>query len=359
MPVPAPRTPTPRPFTSEPPKVSYVIPVLNDAAALREAVASVLSQDYEGQQEVVIAVAPSQDDTRTVADELAAGDARVRVVENPAIDIPCGLNRAVGAATGEVIVRVDAHSELPQGYTRRTVGALRTTGAASAGGVMLARGTTPLQTAVARAYNSGLGLGGGAYHSGIVEGPGESSYLGVFRRDIIDALGWYDESLRRGEDYELSQRILAAGQLIWFLPDVRVGYTPRSTWSALVRQMYATGVWRGELVRRSRRTGVRYLAAPCVVVGLATSAVVGLAQVAGLSAVPWSAAHLAPIAYAGFLGFVATSLKGGTWKARLLSAGVVGTIHLTWGAGFLKGVSVGARSTVDRSRVRIGDVRQP
>ena len=38
------------------PPVSYVIPVLNEAAHLAEAVASVLGQDYPAEQEVVIAL---------------------------------------------------------------------------------------------------------------------------------------------------------------------------------------------------------------------------------------------------------------------------------------------------------------
>lgn len=348
---PLPPTTGERPFANVTPRVSYVIPVLNDAVALEHAVGSVLGQDYSGPQEVVIAVAPSHDETREVADRLAARDDRVRVVDNPAVDIPCGLNRAIEAAAGEVIVRVDAHSELPQGYTRRMVDTLRRTGAANVGGVMSARGTTPLQASVALAYNSGLGLGGGAYHSGTVEGPGESAYLGVFRRDVVEPLGWYDETLRRGEDYELNQRILASGQLIWFVPDVHVGYSPRSTWGALARQMYATGVWRGELVRRTRTTSVRYLAAPLVVSGLATSAVAGTAQLLGAAAWPWSAAHVAPIAYAGFLAYVAATAAPGSLRDRTRNAAVVGAIHLTWGAGFLKGVVAGARSTIDRSRV--------
>ena len=339
------------PFSSETPRVSYVIPVLNDAAALGPAIDAVLAQDYPGEQEVVVAVAPSHDGSREVADERAARDARVRVVDNPAVDIPAGMNRAVAAATGEVVIRVDAHSELPEGYTRRMVAVLARTGAANAGGVMHARGTSPLQASVARAYNSGLGLGGGAYHSGTTEGAGESAYLGVFRREVIDALGWYDETLRRGEDYELNQRILAAGQVIWFVPDIAVTYWPRETWSALVRQMYATGVWRGELVRRARSTSVRYLAAPTLVVGLGASALTALAQAAGAPRWPWSVAYAAPVAYAGFLGYAACILGGETPRDRVRDAAVLATVHTTWGAGFLKGVTLGARATVDRSRV--------
>jgi succinoglycan biosynthesis protein ExoA len=339
------------PFTTEYPPVSYVIPVLNDADALDKAVDAVLRQDYPGEQEVVIAVAPSHDGSRELADRRASADPRIHVVDNPAVDIPAGINRAIEAATGEVIVRVDAHSELPDGYTRRMVAELASTGAANVGGVMHARGETPLQCSIARAYNSGLGLGGGAYHSGVESGPGDSAYLGVFRRAKVDRVGWYDETIRRGEDYELNQRVIAAGGLVWFVPDVRVTYWPRARWGSLVRQMYATGVWRGELVRRRTTMGLRYAAAPGLVLGLAASGAAVAAELAGAPTWPWAALHVSPVAYAAFLGFAAVRLGGPTAPDRLRDVAVVATIHLTWGAGFLKGVALCARATVDRSRV--------
>lgn len=339
------------PFTTEYPPVSYVIPVLNDADALELAVDAVLRQDYPGEQEVVIAVAPSHDGSRELADRRADADQRVHVVDNPAVDIPAGINRAVEAATGEVIVRVDAHSELPDGYTRRMVAELTSTGAANVGGLMHARGRTPLQSSIARAYNSGLGLGAGSYHSGVESGPGDSAYLGVFRRAAVDRVGWYDETIRRGEDYELNQRIIAAGGLVWFVPDVQVTYWPRARWGSLVRQMYATGVWRGELVRRRTTMGVRYAAAPGLVLGLVASGGALVADLAGASTWPWAVLHATPVAYAAFLAYAAVRLGGPTVADRVRDVGVVATIHLTWGAGFLKGVAFGARATVDRSRV--------
>ena len=49
------------------PSVSYLVPVLNEASRLAEAVRAALGQDYAGEQEVVVAVAPSSDGTEEVA----------------------------------------------------------------------------------------------------------------------------------------------------------------------------------------------------------------------------------------------------------------------------------------------------
>jgi hypothetical protein len=334
------------------PSVSYLVPVLNEAGRLADAVRAALGQDYAGDQEVVVAVAPSSDGTEEVAARLAAEDSRVRVVDNPATDIPAGLNRALAASTGEVVVRVDAHSALPDGYTRRMVEVLLETGAANAGGIMRAEGRTPLQESVARAYNSGLGLGGGVHHAGSAAGPAETAYLGVFRRSALLAVGGYDETLRRGEDYDLNVRLREAGYEVWFVPDVEVTYWPRSDWKPLVRQMWATGVWRGEMVRRNGRTRLRYLAAPAVVVGLGASAAVAVTGLDRRTPVPFALAHLAPLAYAGFLGWVGATAGASDLPSRARDAAVVATIQASWGAGFLKGVTRGAGTTVDRSRVR-------
>src|SRR5690606_12641170 len=149
------------------------------------AVRTVLEQDYPGERELILALGPSTDGTDETVERLAEQDPRVRWVRNPQTDIPAGLNLAIRASRHPIVVRVDAHSELEADYTRRAVETLQRTGAANIGGLMKARGRTPFQAAVARAYNSRIGLGGGQYHGGTEPGPAESAYLGVFRREVL------------------------------------------------------------------------------------------------------------------------------------------------------------------------------
>ena len=151
--------------------VSFVLPVLNEERYLRNAVESVMQQEVDGPAELVLALGPSTDATDAIARELAAADARIRLIPNPAADIPVALNLAIAASRYPTIVRVDAHSALEPGYVRRAMATLLLARAANVGGVMKADGRTPFQRAVARAYNSRIGLGGGAYHSGGAAGP--------------------------------------------------------------------------------------------------------------------------------------------------------------------------------------------
>lgn len=341
------------------PGVSYVMPVLNEARYIENAIITVLGQDYAGPKQVVLALGPSTDGTTEIVERLAAADPRIVTVSNPASDIPVGLNLAIAATTHPIIVRVDAHSELEAGYTTRAIETLERTGAANVGGIMRAEGKTPFQMAAARGYNSRFGLGGARYHGGSDEGPAESAYLGVLRRDILNSVGGFDETLKRGEDWELNLRLRAAGHLVWFDPQLSVTYWPRESWRKLARQFVATGVWRGELVRRyGGRNPWRFFVPPLLVLNLLASVIVAVLQLSGAvdgaASLIASAVYLGPIAYVVlvlWLAFVAD--RGSTWRDKWFFVLVLPTMHLCWGVGFITGLVRGARDTVDTSRTEI------
>jgi glycosyltransferase involved in cell wall biosynthesis len=337
------------------PGVSYVMPVLNEAQYIEAAVGSILEQSYPGPTEIVLALGPSTDGTDEIVARLHERDPRIRAVPNPEAHIPHGLNLAIRDSRHPVIVRVDAHTELPADYTLRAVRTMLRTGAANVGGIMAAVGRPGVQAAAARAYNSRLGLGGGAYHSADVQaGPAESAYLGVMRAQALAEIGGYDESVRRGEDWELNHRMRAAGHLVWLDPDLKVNYWPRRTLAALARQFYSTGVWRGELVRRLRRDNpVRFFAPPTLVLATALSLVLPPLWGAGLLPGWWGLFALvavAPIAYLILLAVIALT-GGGSLGDRVRYAAVLATMHFAWGTGFVRGAAHGARDAVDTSRV--------
>lgn len=321
------------------PGVSVVMPVLNEERHLAAAVRGVLDQRYPGELELIMAVGPSQDRTREIAEELAAADPRLAVVDNPAGRTPHALNLAIEAARHDILVRVDGHGELGERYIERAVELLAETGAANVGGVMDAQGRTSFEQAVAYVYTSRYGLGGAAFHQGDVPaGPAETVFLGVFAKADLQAVGGFDETMHRAQDWELNYRLRQSGRLVYFSPELRVTYRPRSTLKALVRQMYDTGRWRREVVRRHPETaGLRYLVPPATVVAIGIGSLGALVGAfTGIRALLLGIA--APLGYAGFVAYVSWSArdalapKAGRWLSVVLPA-----THLAWGSGFLVG----------------------
>lgn len=310
------------------PSVSVIVPVLNEERHLADAVAMILGQEYPGEYEVVLALGPSTDATDEVAAALAAADPRVRLVTNPTGRTPAALNAAIGASTGEVVVRVDGHAEIPVDYVRRAVTTLRDQDADNVGGVMNAQGRTPFERAVATAMRSRIGVGNAAFHVGGGAREAETVYLGVFRREMLQRVGGFDEHYHRAQDWEMNHRIRALGGRIWFTPDLVVTYRPRSTPKALARQYFEYGRWRHVIARHHKGSmNPRYFAPPAMVVGTTAAALVGLV---------WRPAWLLPAAYAGAVavGGVAAS-RGESPQARALTPVALAVMHWAWGVGFL------------------------
>ncbi len=311
------------------PGVAVVMPVLNERRHLRSAVDGILAQDYDGEMEIVLALGPSTDGTDEVAADLAAANPRIRTVRNPTGLTPCGLNAAIAASTHGIVVRVDGHSILPPDYVRTAVEVLTTSGADNVGGVMAAEGVTPFEQAVARAMRSWFGIGGARFHLGGEAGPVDTVYLGVFRREMLERVGGFDEKLRRAQDWELNYRIRRAGGVVWFTPQMQVTYRPRADLRELSRQFFQTGQWRREVTRRNPGTASpRYLAAPAAVLGVVGGTALALTgHKVGL---------LGPLGYlaAVVAGSAATSKDLPPTAAVALPA-VYATMHMSWGMGYL------------------------
>jgi glycosyltransferase involved in cell wall biosynthesis len=305
-------------------QVSFVMPVLNEEKYLETAVNSVLKQQTPGLSELILALGPSTDKTNEVAQELANRHSNLILVHSPTGLTSTSLNIAIAQSRYDAVIRVDAHSELPEGYALLAVKILNDTGAANVGGRMLAKGTTAFQIAVAFGYNNRIGLGGGNYHVGGQAGVADSVYLGCYRKSVLLELGGFSETWVRAQDWELNQRIKKAGYQVWFDPRLEVGYYPRRDWVSLAKQFFKTGVWRGALTRDDiANSRFRYWVPPLLVL----SSLLGFPL--------WI--YLLTIA---FYSAGQTSLS---WAVRLWLMVVLPTMHFSWGIGFWVGLIRGRK----------------
>ena len=332
------------------PSVSVVIPARNAEGTIAETLRAVLGQDYDGHLEVV--VADGSDDCR-MSRALLRCFPSVRVVPNPARETAAGLNAAIGAARGDVIVRCDAHAVLPSEYVREVVLALERTGAACVGGMQVPVGGTRFGRAVAMSMSSPLGSGDSRYKIGGREGASETVYLGAWRRDTLLQVGGFDETLVRNQDYDLSWRLRQRGDLVWLLPGLRVKYRPRDNVLSLGRQYFDYGWWKAvALGKHPRSLRTRQLAPVTLLTGISASAVfLLLGHVAAGLVLP--SVYLAAL----LTGALVMGCRRREPAAALLPL-ALSVMHLSWGLGFVLSAGRRGLSAVTTFGVGPGWVRR-
>ena len=314
------------------PLASVIVPLLDGARFLEGTLAAMRAQELKGELEILVVDGGSQDGSRAIVERAARADDRIRLLDNPARLTPDALNIGLGAARGEYVARMDAHTQFTRDYVALGVERLQRGDVACASGPQLAVGEGPTSRAVAVALQSPLGVGGASFrYAGRGEVEVDSSFCGVWRRDLLLALGGWDEDWPVNQDAELAARIRARGGRIVCLPQMAARYAPRAGLRGLALQYWRYGQYRAKTAGRHpdalRRSNVL---AP------------GLVAVAASGAVPLRITRPARGALALYGAVVAAeglraSRRAGAPRLAFRVPAALAVMHAAWGAGFLKG----------------------
>lgn len=319
--------------------VSVIVPCFNEAGTIRLLLDAIGVQTYPCERiEVLIADGRSTDRTREEIQFWSAAhpDLQVRIVDNPDRAIPAALNRAIEAATGEIIVRLDAHCVPNPDYIERCVAGLAAGLGENVGGrwEILPGGKSWAARSIAAAASSPIGVGDAKYRYSENGGIVDTVPFGAYRRETLERLGGYDESLLSNEDYDLNVRIRKSGGKIYFDPAIRSVYFARSSFAALAKQYYRYGYWKvAMLAKEPKSIRWRQLLPPLFVL---TFGLLVLASL--LSETARSMLLLMCIIYAGALLFVSIRTAGKNDDLGLILGMplAVCTMHFCWGFGFLR-----------------------
>jgi succinoglycan biosynthesis protein ExoA len=328
------------------PTVSLIVPCYNEEKRIRTLLDALLAQTYPlAQMDVTIADGLSQDSTRQVIADFQREhpQLKVKVIDNDVKSIPAALNRAIEASFGEIIVRLDAHSAPYPNYVEHSVSALLAGVAENVGGVWEIRpggeGWMPESIAVAAAHP--LGVGDALYRHAKESAYVDTVPFGAFRRDLLEKVGQFDESLLANEDYEFNTRIRQSDGRVWLNPEIRSIYFARSTFGDLARQYWRYGLWKWQMLRRYPST-LRWRQALPPLFVLAVFGLLLLLFFA--SPFGWLLAFLLSF-YFGFL-LAAGVHRAAQLRKRFLVIGLpisIAVMHFSWGLGFLWSILFGVK----------------
>jgi succinoglycan biosynthesis protein ExoA len=318
--------------------VSVIVPCYNEQNTILLLLEAIYAQTFPRSQiEVVIADGLSKDQTRLqIADfQSSHTDLSLRIVDNPSRAIPSGLNRAIQAAQGEMIVRLDAHSIPQPDYVARCVAALEQRLGDSVGGVWEIRprdaGWQARSIALAAAHP--FGVGDAHYRFTTTAQVVDTVPFGAFYRSLVERIGYFNEDLLTNEDYEFNARLRQSGGKIWLDPAIRCVYFARANLAELARQYWRYGYWKVRMLRRYPGTvRWRQVLPPLFVLSLV---------ILLLLAVWWPVARwlfvIESAGYAVVLSLAGLQLgkKYHDWKLILSVPLAIATMHLAWGSAFI------------------------
>jgi glycosyltransferase involved in cell wall biosynthesis len=318
------------------PFVSVIVPCRNEAVFVGRCLDSILTSDYPpARMEVIVADGRSTDGTLELLTRRAAGEPRLRVIDNPQAITPVALNRAIAASRGEILVRFDAHAVMPSDYLHKCVALLEASGAANVGGTIrtVPQSSGVFSAPIAEALASRFGVGNSCFRTSAgAKGPrpADTVFGGCWRRELFARVGGFNEQLPRSQDIEFNSRLRRAGETILLDPEIVCDYYARSALSSFWSHNFCNGVWAILPFAFSNATPIR--PRHCIPLLFVVSLLISI-----LLPFPWKLAVPATYAAANLASSARTALMKRRIGYLALMPVAFATLHLAYGLGSLCG----------------------
>jgi glycosyltransferase involved in cell wall biosynthesis len=236
-----PRTGTPLSDAFQPP-VTVVVPVFNRAETISACLDSLLRSAYpEDHLQIVAVDNGSTDASREIIQGVVdAHPLRVRLIQEAKRGPSAARNAGIRDCTTEIVAFTDSDCVVDSGWLSALVGPLADPAIGATGGRILA---FPNDGAIAQ-------FGERIHdHQRAMEvlWPGYIITMNfATRRDVLAAVGFFDEAMLRCEDVELALRIRAAGYAWRYVHEAGICHRNRRTLRELARE----GVLHGRFLAR-------------------------------------------------------------------------------------------------------------
>ncbi len=319
--------------------VSVILPVRNEERFINRVLEDLREQNYSKDKiEIIVVDGMSEDKTVSEAEKFTDDFPRYRILENPGKLSSRARNIGIRAATGKYLLFIDGHCHIPSRnliadmvelFEERDAPVLCRPQPLT----MQPQGTFEQAVAIARASIIGHGLDSTIY-SDRERVVNAASAGAMYRREVFDEIGLFDENFDACEDVELNFRADQARLKAIISPKLTVEYAARKSLGALFRQLYRYGVGRWRLFRKHPAT----LGLGTIITLLFTLGVVFYPLIWFSSTEVGLLATIPVLIYLAVVLGMSFSLVKNRPKSMLFFLPLIFfTIHLSLGVGFIAG----------------------
>lgn len=324
------------------PKVSFMTIAYNEGGFIQALLNDLTAQDYPHEEiEVVLVDGGSKDNTKAIMTQFAEKSDffDCKVLDNPKRIQSAGWNIAIGNASGDILIRLDAHGRIDPDFISNVVEQMES-GESIVGGqrITMFEGKRPFAKLLAHAESSPFGSGVASYRRKVPRRYVKTLAHAAYRKEVFKRCGVFNENLVRTEDNELHFRMRQAGYRFCQCPEICSYLHSRNTIKGMVKQKWGNGFWVGATLPVCPGCLSLYNFVPAAFVAVLFSAVAWCLQNNSLFA----------LAFMGFFYFLAAiiatvreMIKEPSWAVKpllLLLPIIFLLLHLFYGAGTILGV---------------------
>ncbi|MBN2021094.1 MAG: glycosyltransferase [Sedimentisphaerales bacterium] len=326
------------------PEISVIVPMKDEAGYAAGCIERLFCQTYpKDRTEILVVDGRSRDETKSIVSSVAARNGSgpiLRLLDNPKSQRASAMNIGIRNAKSDVIIRIDARTEINPDYIEKCVETLLKTGADNVGGMQAPRvwrngdpDKELTQRAIGLALSHPFGIGNAQFRLGRQSGYVDTVYLGCFNKNVFSRVGLFDEdSPVISEDSDMNYRIRESGGRVYFNKDIVAYYYPRDNFKELARLYFRYGGAKaGNFLKIKKFTAWRQLVPPAF---LALIVVLGFGSLFSLWAAIAFAFVLGVYVLAGLL--VSAKLAGKERRVSLFGRLLVvfPVLHFSWATGF-------------------------
>ena len=240
-------------------KVSFIIPMYNEEDYIVGMLESIYDQSYPlSLIEVILVDGGSQDLTLKKVENFIAShqDLKIDILHNEKRVTPTALNIGLKHAKGDYLVLSTAHGWITSEYIKNSLETFVDADdkVIGVGGILLTepKEKTYMARIISYVRSSKFGVGGGfrsktgkpeRYYAHTIPKP-------MFKREVIEKNGYYDEDIIRTQDLDYNRRILQNGYKLLFNSKIESGYYARQTFGKFITTLFHTSKWTVFLMRK-------------------------------------------------------------------------------------------------------------
>ena len=227
-------------------KVGIIIPCYQEEKYIEQCILSCLKQNTTANLHVYVVDGQSQDQSVNRIQKISIEyPGKVSLLMNKMKVTPISLNIGLKASQDDFKMILGAHSILPENFIQECLMSFHNEPSAHCvGGIIENQYSNKTSEDIGMAMSSVFGVGNATFRTG-----GEAKWVdtvafGMYRKEVFEKIGWFNEDLIRNQDDEFNFRMTQAGMSIYFNPTIRSAYFVRSSYLKLWNQYFQYGFWK-------------------------------------------------------------------------------------------------------------------